>query len=175
MFTKGAPEMIAHLCQPESVPANFKSVLKSYTLQGYRVLALGCKTLKRRQNWWEIQKMSREAIETDIELLGLLVMHNALKKDTLRSIRILHEARLSSVMVTGDNLQTAITVARQCEIISKEKRIIQVEAKWVTASVNAVAHLQVVFVDPLATPEFLGDTVHGSFLICYYLMYTCAL
>lgn len=134
-------------------------MLKTYTLQGYRVLALAVKTFRRHHSWSHVQEMSRGGVEEGAQLLGLLVMQNRLKKETLRSIRILQQAKLLTVMVTGDNIQTAITVAKECEMIKKDRRVIQVEAEWVPASVNAVSHLQVVYSDPMAAPEFLSGTV----------------
>lgn len=159
VFIKGAPEIIARICKPNTIPSNFETVLNAYTLQGYRVLALGSKTFGMRKNWSQILKMPRKEVEEDVELLGLLVMQNTLKKETFQSIRILHQARILTTMVTGDNLRTAITVAKECEMIEKEKRVIQIEAKWIPVSANSAAHLQVTYTDPLIAPEFLKGTV----------------
>lgn len=136
------------------VPSDFELVLKHYTLQGYRVLALAYKTLTR--TWSEVQKMTREDLENNSEMLGLLVLKNKLKEETLPSIRVLHGADIQTVMVTGDNLQTAVTVAKECEIIDRKKKVIQIEAALIPASLNAAQHLQVEFVDPMIAPEFLG-------------------
>lgn len=138
---------------------NYNSVLKHYTLQGYRVLAIAVKTLSPHFTWTHIQQMSREEVEVNPELIGLLVMRNQLKKETLPSIRVLHNAFIKTVMVTGDNLQTAITVAKECEMIDRVQRIIQVEASIIPASIHGAQHLKVVYNDPLANPEFLGGTV----------------
>ena len=110
---------------PPIVPSNYYSVLKHYTLQGYRVLALAGKTLSPHLTWTHIQRMSRDEVEVSPELVGLLIMRNGLKKETLPSIRVLHDARLRTVMVTGDNLQTAITVVNDCERIDRIQRVIQ--------------------------------------------------
>lgn len=103
--------------------------------------------------------MSRDEVEANPELIGLLVLRNQLKKETLPAIRILHEARIKTVMVTGDNLQTAITVAKDCEMIDRIQRVIQVEAAIIPASVHGAQHLQVLFNDPLEPPEFIAGTV----------------
>lgn len=103
--------------------------------------------------------MSRDEVEANPELIGLLVMRNQLKKETLPAIRILHEARIKTVMVTGDNLQTAITVAKDCEMIDRIQRVIQVEAAIIPSSLHGAQHLQVLFNDPLEPPEFIPGTV----------------
>ena len=56
-------------------------------------------------------------MEVDLEFLGFLLMENRLKPDTAQVIHGLKKAGLRSVMVTGDNIQTAISVARECGIV----------------------------------------------------------
>ena len=109
--------------------------------------------------------MSRDEVEINPELVGLLIMRNGLKKETLPSIRVLHDARLRTVMVTGDNLQTAVTVAKDCEMIDRTQRIIQVEAAIIPASIHGAQHLPVLYTDPLAAPEFIYGTVRIYFFI----------
>ena len=136
---------------------NYLAVLQHYTIQGYRVLALAFKTFSPHLT--RIHQMSREEIEVDAQLIGLLVMRNRLKKETLPSIRILREANIRTMMVTGDNLQTAVKVAKDCEMIGRAQRVIQVEATNIPASDQGAQHLQVIYYDPLATSEFIAGTV----------------
>ena len=49
--------------------------------------------------------------------LGFLIMQNKLKNATTAIIDALHEARIRAIMVTGDNVLTAISVARQCHLV----------------------------------------------------------
>jgi len=112
--------------------------------------------------------MNRDDLELQCELIGLLVVCNQLKKETIPSLRILHEAQIKTVMVTGDNLQTAVTVAKECVMIDPAKRLFQVEASLVAGSTQATKHLQVFYKDPLASPEFINRSkemlfdVHSS-------------
>ena len=161
-YIKGAPETLAGLCDPATVPSNYFAVLKHYTLQGYRVLAMASKTFSPHLTWTHIQRMSRDEVEASPELIGLIVLRNQLKKETLTSIRVLHQAKLKTVMVTGDNLQTAVAVAKDCQMIDKAQRVIQVEAKIVPASIHGAQHLQVLYNDPMAEPEFINGTVKRS-------------
>ncbi|KAF7464430.1 Hypothetical predicted protein [Marmota monax] len=55
-------------------------------------------------------------------------MENRLKKETKPVLKELSEARIRTVMITGDNLQTAITVAKNSEMIPPSSRVIIVEA-----------------------------------------------
>jgi magnesium-transporting ATPase (P-type) len=142
-----------------TVPSNYYAVLKHYTIQGYRVIALAVKTMSPHFTWTHIQQMTRDEVEANPELIGLLIMRTQLKKETIPAIRILHEAHIRTVMVTGDNLQTAVTVAKDCDMIDRVQRIIQVEAAIIPASIHGAQHLQVLYNDPLAMPEFIAGTV----------------
>lgn len=44
-YTKGSPEMIINLSKRETVPNDISLVLERYTRQGYRVIAMGCRTI----------------------------------------------------------------------------------------------------------------------------------
>ena len=56
--------------------------------------------------------MKRDQVEKDLTFLGFLIMQNTLKIATIPVIKELMAADIRTVMVTGDNLLTAISVAR---------------------------------------------------------------
>ncbi|XP_072474976.1 probable cation-transporting ATPase 13A5 [Notamacropus eugenii] len=126
-YMKGAPEMVASFCRPETVPPNFKTELKQYTTQGFRVIALAHKSLKAGKHA-EVGTYAREEVESELTFLGLLIMENRIKKETKPVLRELSSARIRTVMITGDNLQTAITVAKNSEMIPQGNKVILVEA-----------------------------------------------
>ena len=115
VFVKGAPEKIKELCKDESLPNNFDDVLNSFTLKGNRVLALACKIVK--MDFIQIQKVQREKIEKNLIFLGFLIVKNKLKENTIETIQALSKAKLKMVMVTGDNILTAISVSKECKLI----------------------------------------------------------
>jgi cation-transporting ATPase 13A3/4/5 len=47
-------------------------------------------------------------------------MQNKLKSATIKSITELNQADIRTIMATGDNMLTAISVARKCGIIYEE-------------------------------------------------------
>ncbi|XP_008944588.1 PREDICTED: probable cation-transporting ATPase 13A4 [Merops nubicus] len=134
VFTKGAPEMVAMLCRAETVPPNFESKLLLYTAQGFRVIGLASKPLPAGKR---SSDLTREEVESDLTFLGLLIMENRLKKETKPVLEELSAARIRSVMVTGDNIQTAVTVAKNAGMISPTNRVILVEAKKIPGSLSA--------------------------------------
>lgn len=101
LLCKGSPEMIRTLCLSTSVPDDFAKVLRSYTMRGFRVLALAHRILDRRLTWHQMHRMKRENMECNLKFLGLLVMHNTLKPETTPVIRQLRNANIRCVMVTG--------------------------------------------------------------------------
>ena len=126
-FTKGAPEELKELCRPETVPDNFHETLRHYTQQGFRVIGLAYKPMPAENRWHKVQKMKRDVIEKDLCFLGLLIMQNMLKPETTSVIAELKEAAIRCVMVTGDNLQTALSVARECKMVDEGSRVLVVE------------------------------------------------
>ncbi|XP_065842399.1 polyamine-transporting ATPase 13A2-like isoform X2 [Oscarella lobularis] len=124
-YTKGAPEMIAKLCLPSTIPANFRHQLDKLTQQGFRVIAFAEKRLAILRV--RALQIEREQVECDLNFLGLLVMQNKLKPETTPVINELHRAALRTVMVTGDNILTAVSVARECNIIQPNQKVIGIE------------------------------------------------
>ncbi|XP_027442882.1 probable cation-transporting ATPase 13A4 isoform X4 [Zalophus californianus] len=133
-FMKGAPERVASFCQPETVPTSFVSELQSYTTQGFRVIALAYKKLEMDHH---STALTRDKVESDLIFLGLLILENRLKDETKPVLEELISARIRTVMVTGDNLQTAITVARKSGMVSESQKVILIEANETTGSPSA--------------------------------------
>uniref|UniRef100_A0A8C5N6Y8 Cation-transporting ATPase n=1 Tax=Gouania willdenowi TaxID=441366 RepID=A0A8C5N6Y8_GOUWI len=119
-YMKGAPEVVASLCRRDSVPVNFPKVLEGYTKQGFRVIALAHRRLESKLTW--------DHIEANMEFLGLIIMQNKLKAETPAVLQDLHRANIRTVMVTGDNMLTAISVARDCGMIPPEDTVIIADA-----------------------------------------------
>ncbi|QQP40430.1 Cation-transporting ATPase, partial [Caligus rogercresseyi] len=116
---------IISLCS--EVPPGFSDRLKALTLKGYRVIALATKELSDIK-WHKIQKLKRESVESELKFLGFLVMRNNLKEESKPVIEVLSEADIRCVMVTGDNILTAISVARECGLIAPSHDVLRVEA-----------------------------------------------
>ncbi|XP_064219422.1 polyamine-transporting ATPase 13A2 isoform X4 [Aotus nancymaae] len=127
-YVKGSPELVAGLCNPETVPTDFVQLLQSYTAAGYRVVALASKPLPTVPSLEAAQQLTRDTVEQELSLLGLLVMRNLLKPQTTPVIQALRRTRIRAVMVTGDNLQTAVTVARGCGMVAPQEHLIIVHA-----------------------------------------------
>ncbi|XP_069039892.1 polyamine-transporting ATPase 13A2 isoform X2 [Lepisosteus oculatus] len=122
-FLKGAPEMVASLCRRDSVPASFSMTLHQFASDGFRVLGLAYKSLTQRSQE-ELEDMTREAVESGMQFLGFLVMRNLVKPETAPVISTLRQASIRTIMATGDNILTAVNVARGCGMVAPGERVI---------------------------------------------------
>uniref|UniRef100_A0A8C4ZQV5 Probable cation-transporting ATPase 13A3 n=1 Tax=Gadus morhua TaxID=8049 RepID=A0A8C4ZQV5_GADMO len=127
-YLKGAPEVVAKLCTEDSVPESFGETLEAYTRKGFRVIALAHRQLEPKLSWHRVQNLNRDQIETNMDFLGLIIMQNKLKSESAGVLQDLQRADIRTLMVTGDNMLTAISVARDCGMIRPRDRVIIAEA-----------------------------------------------
>jgi cation-transporting ATPase 13A2 len=116
VFVKGAPECMREICRPESFPPDYEELLSYYTHKGYRVI--GCATRQiTKLSWVKAQKMARHDVESGLEFVGFIIFENKLKPTTADVLHELLQSNIPAIMVTGDNILTAISVARECNLI----------------------------------------------------------
>lgn len=101
-----------------AVPSDYEDLLAYYTHRGFRVIACATRHIKKL-SWVKVQKMKREEAESDLTFIGFIVFENKLKPTTAGVLDELTEAGIRKVMCTGDNILTAISVARECNLIDK--------------------------------------------------------
>ncbi|CAH6722142.1 vacuolar cation-transporting ATPase Ypk9p [[Candida] jaroonii] len=116
IFCKGAPEVMLDICEPESIPPDFHELLYHYTNNGYRVIACASKEIPTFDS-------SREEYESQLEFNGFIIFENKLKSQTTPTIHKLKSANIRTVMCTGDNILTAISVGKECGIVDSEETI----------------------------------------------------
>uniref|UniRef100_A0A8C5DUM5 P-type ATPase A domain-containing protein n=1 Tax=Gouania willdenowi TaxID=441366 RepID=A0A8C5DUM5_GOUWI len=141
-FIKGAPETVAGLCRPETVPPQFSSQLRHFSSEGLRVLAVAYKPLDVNSVCLSVL---REEVEEDMQFLGLLMMKNLVKQESPKVMDILRVASIRSVMVTGDNILTAVNVAKSCRMLGAEEKVIFVIATPHTAESRPTLRFIIMF------------------------------
>jgi len=129
IYAKGSPEQIAALCLPETVPAEFPEVLQFYTSRGFRVIGVAAKSLDPRVNWIQVQHIARTAVESELRFIGVIIFENKLKSATSAVLEELQQANIRTVMVTGDNIMTACSVARNSGLVSSSAPLITVNGQ----------------------------------------------
>lgn len=85
--------------------------------------------LNKKMTYPKVQRISREKIECDLTFLGFVILENRLKPDTCDIINDLMAAHIRTIMVTGDNILTALSVAHDCDMIPTGQSVIIVTAK----------------------------------------------
>lgn len=123
VYCKGAPESIASLCHPSSLPSDYNAVLDRCTRSGFRVLAVAGKHIDAL-GWNGAQTLTRTQAESQLDFLGLIVFENKLKAATTASIAtITTDARLPIKMCTGDSVLTAVSVGKECGIVDAHAEV----------------------------------------------------
>ncbi|EPT04465.1 hypothetical protein FOMPIDRAFT_1156644 [Fomitopsis schrenkii] len=117
IYVKGAPEVMADICDKDSFPQDYDDLLSYYTQRGYRVIAIAGKSVEGL-TWLKAQKLKREQAESGLRFLGLVIFENKLKPGTTPAIQALRAAHFTCRMITGDNPLTAVSVARECGLVN---------------------------------------------------------
>ena len=121
VFSKGSPEKISSLCNKMTLPEDYDRVLNEYTAKGFRVLAMAGKKIK--MNYSKALSIERDKIESNMIFLGLIIVQNKLKQETVPTLKLLSDSKLKMVMATGDNILTAIAVSRESGLINPTARV----------------------------------------------------
>lgn len=114
---KGAPEVIISKCVNyydrnchEYSLFNKRDILsfiESKTKEGIRVLAFA--TFKSKDK---------------LSLVGLVLIKDEIRKEAIEGIRLVQSAHIQTVMITGDNKDTATSIAREVGLITKPDDIV---------------------------------------------------
>jgi len=125
VFTKGAPEILLKKCKfykegnkiKKLTPSDFERILslnKKLGENSYRVLGFAYKEsnkdLKNSKN-----------IEENLIFLGLMGMIDPPREQVKESIEISKKAGIKTIMITGDNPETAKAIAKQIGLYEKIK------------------------------------------------------
>jgi cation-transporting P-type ATPase 13A2 len=120
VFVKGAPEVIAGLSTPESVPCYLDAAVSEHAFHGRRVLALAYRSIdcKGQDPGLVAMSLDRCELERDLSFLGIIALENRLKSDSKHVVAELSNASMQPRLVTGDHAATSLSVAKQCGVIS---------------------------------------------------------
>ncbi|WFD48809.1 putative cation-transporting ATPase 1 [Malassezia furfur] len=118
---KGAPETLRPMFA--ELPPNYDTLYRDYTRRGSRVIALGYKYMDHLDAQG-LRKVRREDVESKLHFAGFLVLHCPLKPDAVESLRQLNDSAHRCVMITGDNALTAVHIAEEVEIVTRDAIIL---------------------------------------------------
>jgi len=145
---KGAPEVILHSCKyylhvaenstakPEVKPLTPQDIkrisesIKSYDINSLRTIAMCYKDISTEdsQKWKNQTHDGLYQIEqSDFVFIGVAAIKDTLKPNVKQSVANCRSAGINVIMVTGDNIDTAVSIANECGIIEKNEDFIALE------------------------------------------------
>ena len=116
---KGAPEVIISKCthyyknEQKKFLTNKEKIyneIKKATDQGIRVLAFG--TTKTKRNFERIT------------LIGLVYIKDEVRPEAIEGLKLIQKAHINTVMITGDNIDTAKAIGKEVGLITNPTDII---------------------------------------------------
>ncbi|KAL6121302.1 hypothetical protein NUSPORA_01800 [Nucleospora cyclopteri] len=119
LFCKGAPEMVKK--DLKEIPQGYNEKVQDYAIKGYRILTIAYRKIEgvTEKEKGGFKKM-RDNLEKGLQFLGFIVFANKMKEETPRVIRELKNADIKTKMCTGDSILTAISVAKECEMVARD-------------------------------------------------------
>lgn len=130
LAVKGAPETVLELCDTVRTPDGDRrltrerrekaaATLRRLADDGLRVLAVA----RRDLDGQELSASAREQIAEQVReltLLGFVAIADTVRPSAAETVRLLTEAGVRTVMITGDHPRTAVAIARQLGIPDTE-------------------------------------------------------
>jgi len=119
VFVAGAPEVILQKTNTQD-DSHTQSSLTHMLDSGLRVVAVGAKKCNtqgfKAVSQKEQQQFAEQQLDGDMQLLGLIGIQDAIRKDIDTMISAARDAGMHIVMATGDHEKTALYVAKKAGI-----------------------------------------------------------
>ncbi len=117
---KGAPEVILKRCTNYYDEYGIKKDLKNknqildeinkMTAKGIRVIALATSYFENKMD--------------DLSLVGVMFIKDEVRQDAIEGINLVSKAHIQTVMITGDNKDTAVAIGKEVGIIKNKNDIV---------------------------------------------------
>ncbi len=126
VYIKGAPEKLLPYVKKyisgsgeilQFAPSVIRKICNQATAQGKRVLMIA--TSDSDMPLSEIMQKR----PPELTLISLIVLEDFLRESAAESVKILRDAGVGVVMITGDNKDTAVNIAKGCSIYTQERNL----------------------------------------------------
>jgi Ca2+-transporting ATPase len=119
IFVRGAPEaIIARSTLSKNEREEIEKEYEKFAKEGLRVIAFGY-----RSNL-SPKKATREEQERELIFLGFAGLYDPPRKEVSLAIQQAHKAGIRTIMVTGDNELTALTIAKEIGLLQTSEEVI---------------------------------------------------
>jgi P-type Ca2+ transporter type 2C len=122
ILAKGAPEVIAKMLNIEDKVIT--AINNTYTNKGLRSLAFSTKEITLKDLEQIISSDKPFELEHNHEFLGILAQRDPLRPEVKSALERARSAGIETVMLTGDNLQTAMSIAKEINLITSEDQAV---------------------------------------------------
>lgn len=127
IYTKGSLENLIKRCKyvlvngkktklTKEVKNNYLDIEKEYSHEALKVLAFAYKEIKEKHT----KEKDYFKEENDLILVGLVGLKDPARKNVKEAIKTCREAGIRPIMLTGDNLETALAIGREVGIIASD-------------------------------------------------------
>lgn len=116
VVTKGAPEAVIPLLSAGSPSEHLSTVSENLMKEGFRVLCLASKLIHQSQEEMKLESVERVEVENDLTFEGFVLLSSPVNEEVCEMIQTLKEGSHHLIMLTGDALPTALSVASRCGI-----------------------------------------------------------
>lgn len=118
VIVKGAPDVLFTRCK--NINSELASIINNnWSNNSIRVLAIAIKDFDNKN----IDNLNSNEVEKDLTFLGLIGMIDPPREEVKGSIAECIAAGIKPVMITGDHLNTAISIAKNLGIIHNETQL----------------------------------------------------
>ncbi|MDD6878670.1 MAG: calcium-translocating P-type ATPase, PMCA-type [bacterium] len=117
---KGSPDLILKNCNKFYDEFGFArtfidkeqyiSKINSYSKKGIRLIALAT-------------SLSKSIMIRDLTLVGVILIKDEVRSEAIEGVKLVKNAHIQTVMITGDNIDTAISIAKEVGIIENDNDI----------------------------------------------------
>ncbi len=119
VFVRGAPETILEKAfLSENEKEKIRKEFEAFAKQGLRVIGFAQKEEK------DFKNKNRETIEQNLDFLGFVGIYDPPRDEAKEAISQARQAGIKTVMVTGDNELTALTIAEELGLIEKGEEVL---------------------------------------------------
>ena len=115
LLLKGSFDKLKDICNINTVPSDYQEYTDAAAGNQEYILSAAIRVLP---NGFDIQGSTRDLLEADLTLVGILHFTNDLRPDSADALRELREAGIRCCMCTGDASATAIAVARKVGMLT---------------------------------------------------------
>ena len=134
-FVKGASETVVEMCKTyidkngevhrihKAHRRRIGSVISGFAHRAYRTLALAYKEYDSNDtSFMDEGKANMDLLESNLVLLGIFGIEDPIRHGVPHAVDVCKGAGITVRMVTGDNKDTAVAIARSCGILDRNYR-----------------------------------------------------